>query len=269
MIIELDLTDGPSPARLAHPAHFGAFHLRVVVAGGKPDWQALERALHGLARIEDESAFFAVEAIERLAGDRAGSDEWRAGFAAMLDYATAKGWRDESGAVAAHVEWEAEVLIESDEFRHVLGHFPTGVAVITADRPGDPVGMACNSLTSVSLKPPLIAVCPAKTSTTWPEIRDAGRFLVNLMHSDHAETVRDFARQGADRFAAVRFHERRCGPALDDALAWIECAIVAEHDAGDHTVVLARVMGLEARDDLEPLVFFRGSYGTFAPRTTA
>jgi 3-hydroxy-9,10-secoandrosta-1,3,5(10)-triene-9,17-dione monooxygenase reductase component len=163
-----------------------------------------------------------------------------------------------------HVEWEPEVAVEADHFRHVLGHFPTGVAVLTAGRAEGQVGMACNSLTSVSLDPPLISICPARTSETWPEIRAAGQFLINLMRHGQDETVAKFARKGIDRFAAVPFHERRCGPALDDAMAWIECVIEAEHDAGDHTLVIARVLRLELGDVGDPLVFFRGRYGTFA-----
>jgi 3-hydroxy-9,10-secoandrosta-1,3,5(10)-triene-9,17-dione monooxygenase reductase component len=155
--------------------------------------------------------------------------------------------------------------VESDEFRRVLGHFATGVSVVTANRPEGPVGMTCNALTSVSLEPPLIAVCPAKRSETWPQIRAAGRFVVNLMNSDHQATVLAFARKDGDRFAGVAYEQREFGPALGDAVAWIECELEAEHDAGDHTIALARVEHLEGREDLEPLVFFRGRYGTFRP----
>ena len=157
------------------------------------------------------------------------------------------------------------MAVEPDEFRRVLGHFATGVSVVTANRPEGPVGMTCNALTSVSLEPPLIAVCPAKSSETWPEIRAAGRFVVNLMNSDHQETVLAFARKGTDRFADVASRQGEYGPVLGDAVAWIECELEAEHDAGDHTIALARVERLEGREDLEPLVFFRGRYGTFKP----
>jgi flavin reductase (DIM6/NTAB) family NADH-FMN oxidoreductase RutF len=264
LIVEVDLTGAPTLVRLADPAHFGAFHVRVLAPSAAPDWEALATVLDGLARVEADSAYVEVTAIEELAGERAEAEQWRAGLGEMVAYAQSKGWLDDSGAIAAHVEWEPEVAIAGEDFRHVLGHYPTGVAVVTAERPDGPVGMACNSFTSVSLEPPLIAVCPAKSSETWPEIRDAGRFLVNLMHRDHEALVREFARKGADRFASVDFHPHGCGPALDDALAWIGCSLYAEHDAGDHTIALGRVMGLQAREDLEPLVFFRGRYGTFS-----
>jgi 3-hydroxy-9,10-secoandrosta-1,3,5(10)-triene-9,17-dione monooxygenase reductase component len=168
-------------------------------------------------------------------------------------------------AEASEVENGAAMApIEPDEFRRVLGHFPTGVAVVTATTPEGPVGMACNSLASVSLEPPLICICPAKSSETWPKIRETGSFLVNLMHRHQSETAVGFARRGAERFSGVEYHVRTSGPALSDSLGWIECLLEAEHDAGDHTIALGRVIGLEARADVEPLVFFRGSYGTFA-----
>jgi 3-hydroxy-9,10-secoandrosta-1,3,5(10)-triene-9,17-dione monooxygenase reductase component len=154
--------------------------------------------------------------------------------------------------------------VDRNDYRRVLGCYATGVTVLTAQRPEGPVGMACNSLTSVSLDPPLIAVCPAKTSKTWPAIRDVGRFVANVMAADHAEHVRTFARTCEDRFAATRWHRRGCGPALDEALAWIECELLDEHDAGDHTIAVARVVALDGPRDADPLVFFRSRYGTFA-----
>jgi 3-hydroxy-9,10-secoandrosta-1,3,5(10)-triene-9,17-dione monooxygenase reductase component len=264
MIVEVDLTGFSPPLRLGEPADFTRFHVRALVPGGAPDWDGLRAALGGFAEVRSETAFVAVDALRRLAGRRASDPEWQRELAAMLGYAERKGWIDAEGAVSAHVEWQPEVPIEPDSFRDVLGHFPTGVAIVTGDGPRGPVGMTCNSLTSVSLSPPLIAVCPAKSSETWPRIRESGRFVVNLMASEHQSTVRSFARKDTDRMSLVPFHPRRCGPALDAALAWIECALTAEHDAGDHTIALGEVVALEAARGDAPLVFFRGRYGTFA-----
>ena len=161
-----------------------------------------------------------------------------------------------------------EPRIDPDRFRQVLGHLATGVTVVTAYGPDGPVGMAANSVTSVSLDPPLVLVCPAKSSTTWPAIRAAGEFCVNVMAGHHEEICRRFALQGVDRFAGVAWSERAAGPALDDAVAWVECAIRDEHDAGDHTIVVASVLGLGAAEDAAPLVFFRGRYGTFSGPAT-
>jgi flavin reductase (DIM6/NTAB) family NADH-FMN oxidoreductase RutF len=163
-----------------------------------------------------------------------------------------------------HLMW-----IEPAIFRTVLGHLPTGVTVITADGADGPVGMACNSVSSVSLDPPLISLCPARTSETWPALRDSGRFCVNVMADYHEETTRAFARKGVDRFAGIAHHARAGGPALDDAVAWLDCQIRAEHEAGDHFIVVAEVVALEARPGVAPLVFFRGDYGTFTPRLAA
>jgi 3-hydroxy-9,10-secoandrosta-1,3,5(10)-triene-9,17-dione monooxygenase reductase component len=164
---------------------------------------------------------------------------------------------------------ERSVQIDTTHFREVLAHLPTGVTVITAHGEDGPVGMAANSVTSVSLDPPLILFCPAKTSSTWPTIRAAGAFCVNVMAGHHEEVTRQFATKEADRFAGVDFANRPTGPALDDAVAWIECTIQREHDAGDHTIVVARVVAIEAAPSGEPLVFFRGSYGSFRAPSAA
>lgn len=149
------------------------------------------------------------------------------------------------------------------EFRRVLGHLPTGVTAITAYGPKGPIGMAANSVTSVSLDPPLLLICPAKSSSTWPELRAAGTFCVNVMAGHHEQTCRAFARRGTDRFAGVAWHKRAAGPGIDDAVAWIGCRVRDEHEAGDHTIVVAEVLDLEAASEVAPLVFFRGAYGTF------
>lgn len=153
--------------------------------------------------------------------------------------------------------------IQPKVFREVFGHLPTGVTVVTARHEIGPVGMAANSVASVSLEPPLVLFCPAKTSTTWQLVRETGRFCVNVMAAHQEALCRKFALLGANRFDGVAWHERSCGPALDEAIAWIECEICVEHNAGDHVIVLGRVVSLEAATEATPLVFFRGRYGTF------
>ncbi|CAN5647409.1 flavin reductase family protein [soil metagenome] len=156
--------------------------------------------------------------------------------------------------------------IPATEFRHVLGHLPTGVTVIAGYGPDGPVGLAANSLTSVSLNPPLVALCPARSSTSWPQIRQAQQFCVSILGADHEHVSRQFARSGTDKFADISWHERSTGPALDGAVAWIDCVLEDEHPAGDHTIAVARVLKVEAVesvDDASALVFFRGRYGRF------
>lgn len=155
-------------------------------------------------------------------------------------------------------------LLEPDEaaFREVLGRFATGVTIVTAVAGDEPVGMAVNSFTSVSLDPPLVLFCAARTSTTWPRIRSARRFAVNIL-GDHQEGVsRLFATRGADRFGSVAWHVGVSGaPLLDDVLAFVDCTIEAEHDAGDHVIVVGRVLDLGIGAECGPLLFHGGGYG--------
>lgn len=151
-------------------------------------------------------------------------------------------------------------------FRNVLGRFATGVVAITALDPvtGEPCGLAANSFTSVSLDPPLVAFCVAHTSTSWPRLRSAGRLCVNVLAEHHEPVSRQLAARGGDKFAGLTWTSSPGGsPVLDGALAWIDCSVEAEHLAGDHLIVVARVHDLDAYADRGPLVFFRGGYGRF------
>ena len=147
-------------------------------------------------------------------------------------------------------------------FRDALGRFPTGVAFITAALDGDPAGLIVNSLTSVSLEPPLVSFCPARSSLTWSRMRRAGRFGVNVLGRQHKRFAMRAARAGADRFASLDWELGPHGvPLLTDALATIECEILAEHPAGDHWIVVGRVDDLRTSRLKDPLVFFAGAYG--------
>jgi flavin reductase (DIM6/NTAB) family NADH-FMN oxidoreductase RutF len=154
--------------------------------------------------------------------------------------------------------------VDSARFRQVLGHFVTGVTVITAVHDGSPVGLAVNSFTSISLEPPLVAFCAAKSSTTWPSIQAAGRFCVNILADDQEDVSRLFATRGADKFRGMGWRSAESGsPILSGVLAWIDCRTEVEHDAGDHLIVVGRVLDLDVARDQRPLVFFRGGYGRF------
>ena len=146
-------------------------------------------------------------------------------------------------------------------FRRVLGQFPTGVVLVTAATAEGPTGMAVNSFTSVSLDPPLVSFCAAHSSSTWPRIRAAGAFAVNVLGEHHAEVSRRFARQGADRFAGLGHRPGATGaPVLHGVAAHLDCRLHAVHDAGDHVIVLGRVVDLDADDGVRPLVFHGGDY---------
>jgi len=148
-------------------------------------------------------------------------------------------------------------------FRTVLGHFATGIAVVTAND-GEPVGMACNSFTSVSLDPPLVLFCAAKDSTTYPRIQAAGRWAANFLAEDDEHVCRLFAQKDVDRFAHVAYGIGATGaPILEGALAFVDCVTETEHDAGDHLIVVGRVVELGYAPEGKPLVFYRGGYGRF------
>lgn len=153
--------------------------------------------------------------------------------------------------------------LEADHFRRVLGHLPTGVTVVTAYGPDGPAGITANSVTSVSLAPPLILVCLAHSSRTGRAILDAREFCVNVIGAHDADTCLRFAARTPDRFDGVQWHARPAGPALDDAVAWIECRIREQYDAGDHMIAVAEVTAVDAANAATPLVFFRGAFGTF------
>ncbi len=158
-----------------------------------------------------------------------------------------------------------EPAIDGAHFRHVLGHFLTGVTIITATDPetNSPVGLAASSFSSLSLDPPLVLFCAGKNSSSWPRIQAAGNYCVNILGDDQEVLSRQFAGKG-DKFAGVGWRNGPSGsPVIESALAWIDCTIDSEVDAGDHVIVIGRVLGLDAKDHGGPLAYFRGGYGVF------
>ncbi|NUP16506.1 MAG: flavin reductase family protein [Streptomyces sp.] len=153
-----------------------------------------------------------------------------------------------------------------EEFRRVLGNFATGVAVVTAapsDEAASPAGFACQSFSSLSLDPPLVAFMVGRTSTTWPRIARAGAFCVNVLSAGQGELCRAFAVSGADKFAGVDYDAAPVSgsPRLAGTLAWIDCTIHAVHTGGDHLIVVGRVDALGASDgDEAPLLFHKGRF---------
>lgn len=160
----------------------------------------------------------------------------------------------------------AAVSFDNATFRRVLGHYPTGVCVVTAvEADGAPTGMVVGSFTSVSLEPPLVAFFPAKSSGSWPRIQAVGKFCVNVLASDQRALCGQIAGPGPDKFAGIAHRVSANGsPILDDVVAWIDCSLEAVHEAGDHYIVLGRVVALEVERPGKPLLFFQGSYGEFS-----
>jgi len=150
-------------------------------------------------------------------------------------------------------------------FRDVLGRFASGVTVVTSTSGGQPVGMTCQSFSSVSLDPPLVLFVPAKTSRAWPLIQRSGTFCVNFLGVDQAEVSNTMASRGVDKFADVKWQpsEATGSPMLDGILGYVDCTIHSVHEAGDHYVVIGRVLDLGLTDAPgEPLLFFAGAYRT-------
>lgn len=138
--------------------------------------------------------------------------------------------------------------------------------MVTGITDGEPVGLAVNSFTSVSLEPALVAFCVARTSKTWPRLGSAGSFCVNILSEQQEALSRAFAGRPPDRFRGVGWRPGPSGaPILADVLAWIDCSVDAEHDAGDHIIVVGRVRELDVGHEGRPLVFYRGGYGRFEP----
>ncbi|MEZ5560316.1 MAG: flavin reductase family protein [Pseudomonadales bacterium] len=150
-------------------------------------------------------------------------------------------------------------------FRSAMGQFCTGVVIATGCLEGQPAGFAAQSFTSLSLEPPLVALAPAKTSTSWPKLRDSGSFCINVLAAHQKGICDVFAQTGIDKFTEFAWHPGVTGsPVLEGVIAYVDCDLEAEHDAGDHTIAVGRVRDLQILNaDSPPLLFFRGGYGQF------
>jgi flavin reductase (DIM6/NTAB) family NADH-FMN oxidoreductase RutF len=157
-------------------------------------------------------------------------------------------------------------MIRASEFRRVLGHFPTGVTVVTSRHPdGGVTGVTISAFCSLSLTPPLILVCLETTADTYTRIREGGVFAVNILEAEGGEALsRRFAEtEPPGRFDGVAYRSERTGsPILDDALAWVDCRLVRRVEGGDHTIFIGEVLAADAREG-HPLVYYRGGYGRF------
>ena len=148
-------------------------------------------------------------------------------------------------------------------FREVLGHFATGITIVTATDEGEPVGFSCQSFAALSLDPPMVILAPAKSSTSWPRIARAGSFCVNIL-GEHQEAVcRAFAVSGGDKFDGVDWTPGVTGsPLIDGSLATVECTLGAIYEGGDHELVTGHVVTMEIGEG-SPLIFYRSGFGRF------
>lgn len=157
------------------------------------------------------------------------------------------------------------VSFDGVQFRATMSQFCSGVVIATGCLDGDPAGFAAQSFVSLSMDPPLVALCPGKSSSSWPRIRDSGAFCINILGADQQDVCANFARSGGDKFAGLSWRPGVSGsPILDQVIAYVDCTLEAEHDAGDHTIAIGRVRDLAIVDEERgPLLFFRGRYGDF------
>jgi flavin reductase (DIM6/NTAB) family NADH-FMN oxidoreductase RutF len=163
---------------------------------------------------------------------------------------------------------EIAASITEADFRHAMGHFATGVTVVTAvDSAGEPVGTTANAVSALSLEPPLVLVCFDRTSLTLEAVRTHGAFAVNMLAAGQRHLSANFARRGlAAAWDGVEHRRGLTGsPRLHGALAVIECTVEHELPGGDHEIVVGRVRVVETGDPgTRPLVFWRGGYASLA-----
>lgn len=155
--------------------------------------------------------------------------------------------------------------IDPRAFRTAMGHFSTGIVVATGAPEGVPAGFAAQSFLSLSLDPPLVALSPGKGSTSWPKLRDSGFFCINVLSARQKPLCDLFAVSGGDKFVDLDWRPGITGaPILADVVAYVECELRAEHDAGDHTIAVGRVKDFQVvNPEPGPLLFYRGGYGVF------
>ena len=152
--------------------------------------------------------------------------------------------------------------VEPDRFRAVMGHFATGVAVVTVDTPNGPQGMTANAVASLSLDPVLVLVCFDNDARTLPEVERAGRFGVNVLAAGQEHLARRFASKHDAKFAEVPHSVHDGIPVIEGTIAWVGCDLERLVPGGDHTIGIGAVRAAElGPDGLDPLIWFRGGYG--------
>jgi flavin reductase (DIM6/NTAB) family NADH-FMN oxidoreductase RutF len=155
--------------------------------------------------------------------------------------------------------------IDSARLKQVMGHFCTGVTIITAVDGDEPVGFTAQSFQSLSLDPPLVLFSLQKTSTTWPRLQAAETFCVNILSEDQEAVCRSFASSGTQKYRGIGWRPAPAtgAPILEGVLGWVEARIVEEIDGGDHLIVIGRILDLDLTHEGRPLLFYRGGFGRF------
>jgi flavin reductase (DIM6/NTAB) family NADH-FMN oxidoreductase RutF len=159
-----------------------------------------------------------------------------------------------------------DVLFDQTVLRKAFGCFPSGVTAVCGMLDGVPQGMAASSFTSVSLDPPLVSVCVAHTSTTWPTLAALPRIGVSVLAAGHTAEVSALASKKGDRFAGISWEAAESGAVfVHGSTLWLECQVHEQLPAGDHDVILLRICSLQANADVAPMVFHNSSFRQLAP----
>jgi flavin reductase (DIM6/NTAB) family NADH-FMN oxidoreductase RutF len=157
---------------------------------------------------------------------------------------------------------------DSKHFRAVLGHFPTGVTVVTGIANGAPAGFTIGSFTSISLEPPLVGFFAQTSSDTWAAMAPHGKFCVNVLDASQGALCWKFAKSGVgdDRYDGLEWRPSSTGcPILAGVAAWIDCTVEQSIELGDHLLIVGRVDELDHHiKPPDPLVFYRGALGSFS-----
>lgn len=166
----------------------------------------------------------------------------------------------------------SSTAIEPSHFREALGHYASGITVITSRVAGEPIGFTCQSFHSVSMRPPLVSFSVMSGSASYPKIRQAGRFAVNILSDKQVRISQQFAQRGTDKWLEVEWQESPLGnPVIAGSLHWLDCEIYAEHAAGDHLIVIGEVKALNLQEaaSTQPLLYFKGQYRNIAAHGAA
>lgn len=268
MLLLIEPGRGPAGVRLEDPDDLTRLSVRARSAARAASVWAFNQAGVG-SMTRDGLALVDPDALRRMASGRV-ADDWAQRFEDMLALARQKGWTAPDGRLFAHTDWTAGdagelASIESERLRRVLGQFPTGVVIVAAEGEQGPVGLACQSFVSLSLDPPLVALAPALTSRSWPRIAEVGAFCVSVLTADQADICKKFAISGGDKFAELAWRPSPAtgSPLIDGCLAWVDCRIEFVHEAGDHEIVVGRILDLDV-DEGRPLVFYASQYARLA-----
>lgn len=153
--------------------------------------------------------------------------------------------------------------LDERRFRDTMGHYASGITIVTGHDGVEPIGFTCQSFYSVSVDPPLVSFSVMRTSTTYPRIAPTGKFAVNVLAHDQFHISNQFARRGTDKWAGITWAPAASGnPVIADTMMWVDCESWAVHEAGDHLIVIGRVVEMSPAEwhTREPLVYFKGGY---------